>query len=133
MTLKEQMIKAKIDIPMTEKVLSEVNAGNTAGPPDGSGIEIPVIDGKRIIDRKNFESWGAPEKEILYRMEKLDIADRFRNTGTVSGSRRFFTGTELAEIGKALMPRVAFGVLNGGSASSYADVKKKPVFQSGTF
>jgi UTP--glucose-1-phosphate uridylyltransferase len=89
--------------------------------PDALSIEVPAE-----ILRRRIEGLELPEP----------ILARLRSTGCLPGSggdpRRLDRGM-LRLLGLAALPRVSYGILNGGSATSYVDEKKNRGFHGPLF
>lgn len=113
-----------IDLALTRDILTRYNAGEFDRFQPVRAIGIPRIDGERIID-------------LTGRLEvRIDLAmaeDRLRQWGLdlnlsaycrVDGKTGLFDREGLKRIGILLYPYLGYGILNGGSASSYFDYKK---------
>jgi UTP--glucose-1-phosphate uridylyltransferase len=89
--------------------------------PDALSIEVPAE-----ILRRRIEGLELPEP----------ILARLRSAGCLPGSggdpRRLDRGM-LRLLGLAALPRVSYGILNGGSATSYVDEKKNRGFHGTLF
>lgn len=144
--LRKDMASKHIDIGLTLNILNRYNSGEfdhfTKIIPDG----VPLIDGTSVIDMRD-KSRGRilfcyPRQTALMHLEKNGIQFPF---GTrVAGSQilekmengksyLFFTAGALEELGHQLLDRCAYGVLNGGSATSYADTKKNRAIDESLF
>ncbi|MBA2133547.1 UTP--glucose-1-phosphate uridylyltransferase [Hydrogenispora sp. UU3] len=113
-----------IDLELTKDILTRYNAGEFDRFQPVRAMGFPRIDGKRIIDltapltvavdlpaaEARFRRWGL----------ELDLAAYCR----VEGETGLFDQDGLSRLGILLYPYVGYGVLNGGSASSYFDNKK---------
>jgi UTP--glucose-1-phosphate uridylyltransferase len=123
-----------IDAALTLSILEDYNAGlyDSVKPVEAAGV--PPIDGKRVIsivDRRKL-SYSVSKAEAEERLAALGlgIPDSARDAG---GGLLSFDAEALESIGEALLARTAFGVLNGGSATSYADGKKNLAFGQEVF
>lgn len=118
-------MKAKgIDIDLSLEILEDFNNGNFDSVGQIRADGVPVVDGQTVIDlRPGAEPeraiFSCPTREASRRLEELGC-DYPLETKPLTG----FTRQSLTEIGVKLLPKTAFGVLNGGSATSYADTKK---------
>jgi len=133
MTLVQNMIESGIDIELTEKLLSEVNSGKPAQRKKDKEKTTPGIDGNRIVDRRNASGWIGPSDVVEEQFRLLGLPRDLFLKGSITEKSIFFSSEILTEIGFLLLPKVACGVLNGGSASSYADVKKNKSFSPELF
>ena len=122
--LLQSMQQQRIDVELTLDILSNYNAGKYDHVQPVKADEIPTVDGQTIVDRTApaqmtlaLETAGARLKQLLPEVAIWDVA-------TVRGGECTFTESQLAWLGRRLLPRVSYGVLNGGSATSYADEKK---------
>ncbi len=128
MTLEKRMKEAGIDLELTQKLVNQVNSmvrEETVAETDRS---LPVIDGTRIIDRRKASSWKGKEEEVKLRFSQLGLPEELLDKCIRKKGEIIIRERELEETGLALLPKVAFGILNGGSASSYADTKKNMAF-----
>ena len=118
------MRRKGIDLELTRNILTRYNAGEFDRFQPVRATGFPRIDGERVIDltvplevavdlptaEARFQRWGLA----------LDLSAYCR----VEGKTGYFDREGLAQIGIFLYPYVGYGVLNGGSASSYFDYKK---------
>lgn len=119
----EDMERKGIDIGLTLEMLRLCNDGlsERAGPASVKGV--PAIDGSAVIDARNHD-----RDRILLSIDP-DLAERnLSGLGITPGTgadfgrlKSGFSARELENIGRSLLPLTAYGVLNGGSATSYAD------------
>ena len=121
-----------IDIDLTKEILKNYNDGMYDNVVPVEVHEIPEIDGGNIIDRDNIKSWtgdlNAVEANLRAVNDTFNAERLGKCIGEVSGSGAnrsiTFTKAELEQIGVQLYPYVAYGILNGGSATSYVDTRK---------
>lgn len=129
-----------IDLDHSLEVLELVNARarNSTSREETAprSPELPAPDDPRIVDaegtrslalsalraRKAFDEFALPE-------QLLDRA----HPDPASADKLIFDEEALREIGRRLYPKAAFGVLNGGSATSYADAKKNRAIDEAAF
>ncbi|MBI9102764.1 MAG: UTP--glucose-1-phosphate uridylyltransferase [Spirochaetales bacterium] len=133
MGLKKKMTEAGINIELTEKILSDINDGKAAVKMENKERIIPLIDGKRIVDRRNANGWSGLVAQVENQFKTLELPTELFSRGRITKNRIHFSSEILSEIGFLLLPKVAYGVLNGGSASSYADLKKNKSFSPELF
>ncbi len=120
------------DADLTLSILERLNQGTLESPP----IEVagfPGIDGKQVWD------WRAPQEAVIHSEQAKRAFNTFfaelnlDDYSTVQGGNRRFTLSALEELGLRLSRRSAFGVLNGGMATSYGDSKKNQGLSEGLF
>ncbi len=131
--LRERMIAAGIDVDRSVEILEAVNSGRAGNSPAVRAEGIPEIDGTTILDRRAPTSYSVGEE--AYRGAMAEIApevpaDRF---GSREEGLRILQFEDLRTIGILLTPYLAYGVLNGGSATSYGDTKKNRAFDGPLF
>lgn len=127
-SLAVEMRKKGIDLRLTRDILEKYNAGEFDRFQPVKATGVPKIDGKRIIDltgevevrvelttaQKNLEKWGL----------KINLSEFCK----VEGTEGVFDKKALHSLGILLYPFLGYGILNGGSASSYFDSKKNRSF-----
>ena len=126
--LAEDMRRKGVDLPLTAKVLTRFNEGqfDHIVPIEVKGI--PVVDGETVIDmtgdlNETFTLHTAQEN-----IDRLGLEIDLTDIGQVDRDQITFDRNALAELGVRLYPVLGYGVLNGGSASSYFDHKKNEAF-----
>ena len=129
--LRRDMESKGIDVALSKAMLDNFNAGlyDAIQPVRASGV--PSIDGSTVVDLRPS---ARSEAELFYfdastARENLDAfgIDLPSNVleATKEGDHRLgFSASSLLDIGMDVLGFTAFGVLNGGSATSYADGKK---------
>lgn len=130
--LKKDMRAKGIDINLTLALLDDFNNGLYDNLEPVKAVSVPRIDGTSVIDMRLF----AHDKDGVYRIDRDSAQKALDNAGipfpqalkfekTSDGKEILvFSYEALLDIGYQLLPKTAFGVLNGGSATSYADIKK---------
>ncbi|TVQ39731.1 MAG: hypothetical protein EA384_05475 [Spirochaetaceae bacterium] len=118
------MRQQRIDIDLTLAILERFNAGryDHVRPLTASGI--PTVDGQAVVDRTAAAQLSLPLDSAAAQLERLLPGVPVRDLATVRGSECSFSASQLTRLGRRLLPRLSYGVLNGGSATSYADEKK---------
>lgn len=131
--LRADMERKNIDIPLSLKVLEELNRSLSAGDKSPGIRALPPLDDPRIV---RLENSNRDEGKPLVFVEPVAAEARFaryglelprelrRQQGRCPEKLAAFSRSQLSAIGKALLPYTAYGVLTGGSATSYADEKK---------
>ncbi|MEI8092790.1 MAG: UTP--glucose-1-phosphate uridylyltransferase [Spirochaetales bacterium] len=106
-----------MDWQFTNQILEALNNGTLVSPPVQLA-EFPGL-GDLILDFRSESPLTVDRAE----------AQRLLNRELPGSETTVKLGVaELEEIGLSLVPRTAFGVLNGGMATSYADTKKNRAF-----
>lgn len=121
-----------IDESLTLAILEDWNSGRYSHSKPIIPEGVPAIDGISVI------ALGAARKGVAleYRVNESDALARLEGHGIAlpcstvraPGGVLVFDETALEAVGRRLLRRTAFGVLNGGSATSYADGKKNLAF-----
>jgi len=131
--LSNRMKQLGIDVERSSHILDRLNAGAYDGIEDVHASGIPEIDGERILDRTQPVSLTVDNQTYLNRLMEIASEIPAGAFGTVDGDTRHLTQRDLRTLGVLLYPYVSYGVLNGGSASSYGDQKKNQSFDSTLF
>lgn len=135
--VRENMESKNIDVELSLSILAAFNRGEFDHFEPITVGEMPNVDGSTVIDFTGEPSIALPAaaaRERLADMLPESIAERLGELATESkGDDLVFERPALEELGLLLMPRVAYGVLNGGSATSYADTTKNSSFSSELF
>lgn len=132
--LAEDMAKKGIDIPLSLEILAGYNAGfyDNVKPVVARGV--PPIDGETVVDLRNADARSPlplfffDAKKAEANLARFGLRMPTAATSPKNGAVAGFGAAALAEIGKTLLPLCAYGVLNGGHATSYADGKKNLAF-----
>lgn len=128
------MESKKIDIDISLDILSRFNRGDFDHFEPIRVDEIPSVDGTTVVDFTGEPSLRISESTARDRLAGLIPDPLLKLIGTElghgHGGTLLFSRADLESIGLLLMPRVAYGVLNGGSATSYADSKKNLAFSA---
>lgn len=131
--------KALISPNLTEHIL-KASQGGRYNPPPLEVRDLPPVNGRDIIDfTSRSERVLALEIDgCLSRLEGLGLtSDQGKQLlarcgidtdGRGPGSPVVFGHAQLKRLGMYFLPLVSFGLLNGGSASSYFDQKKNREF-----
>jgi len=139
--LREDMLKKGIDLPLSTEILEGFNTGLYSDITPIVAHGVPAIDGKTVVDLRNSENSDALLFSFDLRKAEENLADfgitlptslKINHKGE-EGPIANFTAENLRKIGMSLLFSTAYGVLNGGSATSYADSKKNLAFGSGVF
>lgn len=131
--LLNRMQEQKIDIALTHSILEKINDPNRIEPEPVTPRAIPGIDGVRVLDRRAMPEFRIPEGVFASRAEELELPGILIDSVYRENGQAIIAEDILEQIGLCLLPRVSYGVLNGGSASSYADHKKNNAFSPALF
>ena len=134
------MRRANIDVGLSLQMLQILRENQLISSKgqstDCKDFEIPVTDGQSIIDFSsgiNYKVSRQRIEELLSQYPELAASSMARRARDIEHSKVELNEAELSEVGLLLSPRFAFGVLNGGSASSYFDRKKNRGFSPELF
>jgi hypothetical protein len=138
--LKADMAAKGVDIDLTLSILKDYNAGlyDSVRPVKASGV--PAVDGHTVVSlvgrsggAGRAPAYSVPAQRAKDMLGRLGIRVPASAEEGPKPDQTVFGLAALEEIGNALLARTAFGVLNGGSATSYADAKKNLAFGQGVF
>lgn len=116
-----------IDLSLTESILTAYNSGKYSIYPPIHVTGIPQIDGETIIDREG-EHFALPAEKAKKQVEKLGIPVSFEGVKVNKEGKFLLSYLFLEQVGILLYPLYSFGILNGGSATSYVDNKRNRSF-----
>lgn len=123
--LLSDMRERNIDVELSLEILEGWNSGLYANQAPVKVQGVPEIDGQRVVD---LRYGGAGHEAALFRIEAGRAAENLSRFGLETmvdpAGTAVFSRTRLEEIGEKILPFVAYGLLNGGSATSYADSRK---------
>jgi len=123
--LRADMRAKGIDEKLTLAILADYNAGLYDHIRQVRASGVPKIDGSEVLSLSDQSGpvLSVDGRAARDRLGELDL-DLPSEAEEVEGGKLAFDRKALAELGRRLLGRTAFGVLNGGSATSYADTKK---------
>jgi len=129
------MKEAGVDVGLTMEILNNYNKGKYDHVRPLKADSLPEPDGKRIVDVRSEVSWKLDEETARMRCAKIDPGIDPEQFGKLKGDERSiaFDRKALHRLGRRLLPYVSYGILNGGSATSYFDRRKNGSFHSGLF
>ncbi len=134
--LVSQLSAEGVDLDRMLRFLDDLNAGKFGSLPSGGPYGIPAMLHPSIVDRCVPASWTMSLADARARFDELALGVTPESLGTLdasAGDAVRFDEAGLRTIGIRLYPKTAFGVLNGGAATSYADVKKNRSLAGGLF
>jgi hypothetical protein len=124
-----------IDVELALSVLRDFNAGKFDGVRPVSAQSLPGVDGVSVIaigrESRRTLAFRADSAFARKRLGQLGVP--MPDSVEVHGGDSVFGREALESIGMRLIPSTAYGVLNGGSATSYADSKKNMSFGEDVF
>ncbi len=129
-----RMREANINVELSLQILGTLNQGGFESAETGAksrtaveNFQIPEVDGRNIVDFSSGLNYCVSNERLRKLRDQYPELERVLKPS--SGSRAYtLNEAEIAEIGLLLSPYFAFGLLNGGSASSYFDRKKNQSF-----
>ena len=125
-----------IDVSLSEKILNAYNRGEYDRFTQVEVSGVPQVDGESIIDFSNSPHLSLSVSDARERLAtKLPgtVVDAALRCGTTDGTEFRADASALTGIGLLLLPTVSYGILNGGSASSYADTHRNRGFSAPLF
>ncbi|NLZ44824.1 MAG: hypothetical protein GX894_08195 [Clostridia bacterium] len=131
--LVRQMEEAGIDLVRTTEILVKYNRGDYDHTEPVFVRDLPEVDGKRVLDLTGAITIRLGLAEAKRNIDRLGLDTNITGIGRVEGDEIVFDRPALARLGVELYPVTAYGVLNGGSASSYADHKRNQDFNGDLF
>ncbi|PKL25624.1 MAG: hypothetical protein CVV47_06110 [Spirochaetae bacterium HGW-Spirochaetae-3] len=130
-TLKADMEAKGIDLELTESILAGLNAGLYDGVQAVEAAGVPPVDGVSLVPAGAAMRYSTPLSVARERLDALGLA--LPEGAVVEGDAVVLDRNALVDLGERLYPVTAWGVLNGGSATSYADRKKNGSLGPGVF
>ena len=127
-------MKAKgINLKLTRQLLTRFNAGEFDRFQAVKVTGIPRIDGERILDLTGPVQCKVELVTAQARLRRWGFHYDLREFCRVEGEVGLFDQPALQRLGILLYPFVGYGILNGGSASSFFDLKKNKAFSPELF
>jgi hypothetical protein len=131
--LVSQLVSEGVDLDNVIRFLDDLNGGKYDNIPTIEPESVPDLDNPSIIDRRGISSYRMDATLARTRFAELDLPFSPDSVAAISDGFCLFDEAALRKIGVYLYPRAAYGVLNGGSATSYADIKKNSALDSVAF
>ncbi len=131
--LQNDMVSRGIDVELSLSILERYNRGEFDHQRAVEVERLPEVDGSSVIDATGALSMRLSRAAARERFEDIGIDGTPEEFGEIDGNDVRFDHDALARIGVNLVPCTAYGVLNGGSATSYADEKKNRALDSSLF
>ncbi len=137
--LVEHLESEGVDLDRMLRFLDDLNSGKFDNQLTVVPETVPSLDNPAIVDRTKPAAVtvalaGARAKfaELGIALDPLSLASP-SPAGGAGSETVTFDEAALRLIGIHLYPKTAYGVLNGGSASTYADFKKNREYADGLF
>ena len=131
--ISQQMKEKHINKEQTLKILENYNKGKYKDIKPVIVSGIPSIDGETIIDLRADVELKIPYKSSILNLERIGADIDLNMIGIRNKEDIVFNRSELEKTGILLYPLLSYGILNGGSASSYVDEKKNKAFNTAYF
>jgi len=128
--LRADMLSKHIDIELALSILDRYNRSEFDHVEKIVPTGIPPVDGIHVVDvrirQANKTLFKFPKRKALQNLyeRNVELPEGIPETSESSAAYLLFGAAQLEAIGRQIVPRCAYGVLNGGSATSYADLKK---------
>jgi hypothetical protein len=120
--LRADLLSQSVDVDRALAVLGLLAEREAAGRPLPAAERLPDAADPRLTPAD--AGLTLPDAALAAFLAAEGIPGRVRDYGRPSPEGRYLAPADLRRIGVHLLPRVAYGVLNGGSATSYIDVSK---------
>lgn len=128
----EDMKSKNVDVSLTFSILDRLNRGTYSSEPVTVGT-LPQPDDPAIVDCAGSLSFTISKSSATRALRSYGSTVDLTAFGSVSGNDLVFDQPGLRKLGSALAPLLSYGVLNGGSATSYADITKNREFDPDLF
>lgn len=126
--LEKEFREKNIDRRLTLTILDRFNRGDFDSLKPVSMTSIPEVDGRKIIDTTGTLNFRIPASAVHERLGPLLSEKEYTGVGRYKDGYIEYDAEALRRLGLRLVPRIAYGILNGGSATSYIDHKKNISF-----
>jgi hypothetical protein len=130
--LKAKFSELGADWELSKSILDRLNSGQLVSPPV-QVAEFPPLDGRQILDLRGDGPWTVPRTAAEAALKRLFPDEKLGHLLGGSGEDAVIDSPALQTLGLKLSQYTAFGVLNGGMATSYADTKKNQSLGSELF
>ncbi|POR05693.1 hypothetical protein AU468_00530 [Alkalispirochaeta sphaeroplastigenens] len=122
--LGQRLLESGVDVERSLQILENLNRGDYDSIEPIRPQGIPRIDGEQVIDRTCEVTLTISGEQYQRRLQELAPEIPRERFGRPEGKNRILSQEDLENIGVLLYPYLSYGVLNGGSATSYGDRKK---------
>ncbi|WP_304222307.1 UTP--glucose-1-phosphate uridylyltransferase [Gracilinema caldarium] len=120
------------DIERTLKILSILSEHKQTGTEMGP-VSLPKEGDERITDLEQLETLVISKNEAEVFFSRFSIPPSFISKIDFDGTSYILNKSDLCRLGIYLYPYTAYGVLNGGSATTYGDSKKNEALSPAAF
>ena len=117
------MKSKSVDIPLTISILDRLNRGDYSDKPVTVST-LPTPEDRAIVDCSGEIRYSIKKNRAAAALGNLGLSIHPADFGSISGDELSFDSIGLENLGIRLAPLLSYGVLNGGSATSYADTLK---------
>lgn len=131
--LQRQFKELGIDGELTFRILEAYNAGRYDGVEPVHVSALPKVDGRTILDLTGDITYRTPVEQAELSLRTLGVDLDVRASCKIDDGDLIFGRAQLEAVGRRLYPLLAYGILNGGSATSYVDLTKNRAFSEGVF
>ncbi|MBN1648089.1 MAG: UTP--glucose-1-phosphate uridylyltransferase [Spirochaetales bacterium] len=119
-----------VSVDRISEILSIINSRKD--PPSRSGsVSFPPGNDPRI--KKTYAHYSCPVRQAEESIERTGCKLVLKKHAELKNGHYYFDSRQLRLTGLHLLPFYAYGILNGGSATSYTDHKKNYAFNSNLF
>ena len=122
-----------IDFELGRKILAAVNASRNLDVKTLDADILPHPDGKDIFVLRSNMKFPISRAQTEKVLEKFDIPRSVIDDVKCDDGILRFTYDTLHRLGLYLIPYLSYGILNGGMATSYCDVKNNSKFNPELF
>ena len=121
------MKSKNVDIDLALSIIDRLNRNEYSDEPVSVG-SIPTPEDSAIVDCSGEISFSVKKSRAIAVLRNLGVAINPADFGHIAGKELFFDNNGLKNLGIQLATLLSYGVLNGGSATSYADTVKNRAF-----
>lgn len=122
-----------IDFELGEKILSYVNSENYSGKEELDVKSIPMPDNRDIFKLDRSVRFQIDKKKAEKNLIKTGLPPEILKEIPSRGDMLDIDFDSLYRTGLRLIPFLSYGILNGGSATSYGDIKHNISFNPQLF
>ena len=122
-----------IDLELGKKILAAVNASRNLDVKTLDADILPHPDGKDIFILRSNMKFPVSRKLAEKALDKFSIPRSAIDDVPCDGDTFCFNYKALHKLGLYLIPYLSYGILNGGMATSYCDVKNNSKFNPELF
>ena len=120
--------KKNIDLDATISIINNYNAGKYDSVQPIEVTELPAVDGETILAPSGDITWVMEAEEAHKNLDSAGWKGDIGSIAPIQNGRITFDVSALQALGISLLPTVSYGILNGGSATSFFDSRKNHSF-----